>query len=88
MLKEEYSQEHLKYFLVQHSLYFQFLQLLICTLSGGKRQTFLSYVVVMRIHYSIKEKNNEEGEKKEQGEKLCERKGEGKMQIGLKLLII
>ena len=88
MLKEEYFQEHLKYFLVQHSLYFQFLQLLICTLSGGKRQTFLSYVEVMRIHYSTKEKNNEEREKKEQGEKLCERKGESKTQIGLKLLIL
>ena len=61
---------------------------MICTLSGSKRQTFLSYVEVMRIHYSTKEKNNEEREKKEQGEKLCERKGESKTQIGLKLLII
>ena len=52
------------------------------------KDTFLSYVEVMRIHYSTKEKNNEEREKKEQGEKLCERKGESKTQIGLKLLII
>ena len=56
--------------------------------SGSKRQTFLSYVEVMTIHYSTKEKNNEEREKKEQGEKLCERKGESKTQRGLKLLII
>lgn len=41
----------------------------------------------MRIHYSTKEKSNEETEKKEQGKKPCERKGEGKMQIGLKLFI-
>lgn len=41
----------------------------------------------MRIHYSTKGKSNEEMGKKEQGEKPCEREGEGKMQIGLKSFI-